>query len=229
MRRSYISPEFNTYPTYGTYNIDEKSNFFGSCLLEIENNIIISNQNIIYHQKDTNEQIDLSNESSLEPIIYSAEEDMLSNHIISIDKTQSTYQKESNTKWNIQIDLKNILSNYIFSQMKYNRSFEGLTNNLIVNNDVNSTLSKYINNNIINKYKYYSIEFYIKYNDLSNTHNLKYKPNWNLNIVNNDNRMTKIESELLMNNYSLNLTFSQEKSSESYNFDYYFNILFNKI
>lgn len=229
MRRSYISPEFNTYPTYGTYNIDEESNFFGSCLLEIENNIIISNQNIIYHQKDTNEQIDLSNESSLEPIIYSAEEDMLSNHIISIDKTQSTYQKESNTKWNIQIDLKNILSNYIFSQMKYNRSFEGLTNNLIVNNDVNSTLSKYISNNIINKYKYYSIEFYIKYNDLSNTHNLKYKPNWNLNIVNNDNRMTKIESELLMNNYTLNLTFSQEKSSESYNFDYYFNILFNKI
>lgn len=229
MRRSYISPEFNTYPTYGTYNIDEESNFFGSCLLEIENNIIISNQNIIYHQKDTNEQIDLSNETSLEPIIYSAEEDMLSNHIISIDKTQSTYQKESNTKWNIQIDLKNILSNYIFSQMKYNRSFEGLTNNLIVNNDVNSTLSKYISNNIINKYKYYSIEFYIKYNDLSNTHNLKYKPNWNLNIVNNDNRMTKIESELLMNNYTLNLTFSQEKSSESYNFDYYFNILFNKI
>lgn len=229
MRRNYISPEFNTYPTYGTYNMYEESNFFGTGLLEIENNIFISNQNIIYYQKDTGEQIDLSNESTLSPIIYSANTDMLSNHTINIDKTQSSYQKESNTRWNIQINLKIILTNYIFSQMKYNRTFEGMTNNLTINNDVNIALSNYISNNVNNKYKYYSIELYVKYNDLSISSNLKYKPNWNSDIVNEQNRMTKVQSELLMDNSTLNLTITQEKTSESYNFDYYFHILFNKI
>ena len=64
MRRSYISPEFTDNPIYGTFNMIEESNFFAAKMLEVEDSIYISNQNIIYYQKLTGEQTDLSIESS---------------------------------------------------------------------------------------------------------------------------------------------------------------------
>ena len=51
MRRSYISPEYTESSIYGTFNMLEESNFFAAKMLEIEDSIYISNQNIIYYQK----------------------------------------------------------------------------------------------------------------------------------------------------------------------------------
>jgi hypothetical protein len=50
MRRSYISPEFDHNDVYGTFNMIEESNFFGSKMLEIEDSIYIDVQNLIYYQ-----------------------------------------------------------------------------------------------------------------------------------------------------------------------------------
>jgi len=60
MRRDYISPEYKSVRVYGTFNMLEESNFFGSKMLEIEDSIIISNQEIIYYQNENGEQIDYS-------------------------------------------------------------------------------------------------------------------------------------------------------------------------
>mgnify|MGYP003350475370 CR=1 FL=1 len=95
MRRSYISPEFYTTTTYGTYNMVEESNFFGAKMLEIEDSIYISNQNIIYYQNALGEQIDLPIESSLPSKIYSASDSMSKYQVISIDESQLNYQKET--------------------------------------------------------------------------------------------------------------------------------------
>ena len=47
MRRSYISPEFIKSPIYGTFNMIDSSNFFGTNIFNLEDVIYISNQNII--------------------------------------------------------------------------------------------------------------------------------------------------------------------------------------
>ena len=118
MRRSYISPEYTESSVYGTFNMIEESNFFGAKMLEVEDTIDISNQNIIYYQKLTGEQIDISIESSLPSQVYSASDNMKSRQSIIIDPTQLSYQKDGNTKWVLTIDLKNILIDLITYKME---------------------------------------------------------------------------------------------------------------
>src|ERR1039457_1895728 len=114
MRKSYISPEFTYTNVNGTYNMVEQSSFFGSKMLSIDNSIFISNNSIIYYQRINNEQIDLQIEKSLPPIIYNASTDKLNNSSLSLDKSQSTFQLSNQTSWILNINLNQILSNYIF-------------------------------------------------------------------------------------------------------------------
>jgi DNA gyrase/topoisomerase IV subunit B len=58
---------------------------------------------------------------------------------------------------------------------------------------------------------------------------LRYKNTWNSNIVSDANLLKKAQKDLAFDESELKIYFSQEKSSSQYNFDYYFNILFEKI
>ena len=71
MRRSYISPEYQNRAVYGTLNMVEESTFFGAKMLEVEDTISIDNQDIIYYQRTSGEQLDISTETSLDSYIYS--------------------------------------------------------------------------------------------------------------------------------------------------------------
>ena len=104
MRRTYISSEYNKTKTYGTFNMLEESNHFGSKMLEIEDSIYIDNQSIIYYQQQSGEQINLSAETSIDSPVYSATSDKSNNHSLRIDETQADYQKENNTKWIMDIN-----------------------------------------------------------------------------------------------------------------------------
>jgi hypothetical protein len=229
MRRSYISPEYTESSIYGTFNMLEESNFFAAKMLEIEDSIYISNQNIIYYQKSTGEQIDLSIESSLPTQVYSASDNMKTHQTLIIDPTQLNYQKDGNTKWILTIELKNILTDYLFAIMKRYRTFEGVTNNLTRTNDVNTAMKQYISNNVLNRYKFSKIDLYVSYKDLMKQNVLRYKNTWNPNIVSDANLLKKAQKDLAFDDSELNIYFSQEKSSSQYNFEYYFNILFEKI
>ena len=229
MRRSYMSPEYSNTQIYGTFNMVEESNFFAAKMLEVEDSIYVSNQNIIYYQKSTGEQIDLSIESSLPTQVYSASDNMKSHQKLTLDDSQLDYQKESNTKWILNIDLRDILSDYLFATMKRYRTFEGISNPLTKNNDVNTAIREYISNNVTNRYKLNRLDLYVSYTDLRSQNVLRYKNTWKSTIVSDSNLLKKKQMDVAFDESSLKILFTQEKPSSQYNFDYYFNILFEKI
>ncbi len=142
MRRTYISPEFEYNKVYGTFNMKEQSSFFGSKMLEIDDMISIKNDNIIYYQLSNGEQIDIRSESGIYPqIIYDAVLDKKTNHTIIIDESQTEYEKSQNARWIVDIQIQNILRNYIFATLKKFRTFEGVRNNMTINNSINSSIS----------------------------------------------------------------------------------------
>ena len=229
MRRSYMSPEYSNTQIYGTFNMVEESNFFGAKMLEVEDSIYISNQNIIYYQKSTGEQIDLAIESSLPTQVYSASDNMKSHQRLTLDESQLDYQKESNTKWILNIDLRDILSDYLFAIMKRYRTFEGISNPLTRTNDVNTAIREYISKNVTNRYKLSRLDLYVSYTDLRSQNVLRYKNTWKSTIISDANLLKKKQMDVAFDESTLKVLFTQEKPSSQYNFDYYFNILFEKI
>jgi hypothetical protein len=207
----------------------EESNYFGSKMLEIEDTIYIENQNIIYYQRTSGEQINLSAETSIDSPIYSAPVDKQINHSLNIDETQTDYQKENSTKWIIDIKLDDILSNFLFANLKRYRTFEGMKASLTRKNDVNTTIREYIDKNVSNRYKLSKIDLYIKYKDLRSQNVLRFKNTWNSTIGIDSNKFQKIQTETAFDGSSIRLLFNQEQPSTQYSFEYYFNILFEKI
>lgn len=229
MRRSYISPEFEHKEVYGTYNMVEESNFFGAKMLEIEDSILINNQNIIYYQMPNGEQLDLSVENTLQSYVYSASNDKEKNHILTIDPTQTEYTKNNLTSWTLDLNLKGMLANYLFGELKRWRTFEGIRTNMNSYNDVNTAINNYINFNIIDRYKLSSIDLYLRYKDLRSQNLLRYKNVWNSDIVSPVNKFTKFQSEMSVDGAYTKVTFNQQQPSSSYTFEYFFNLNFEKL
>jgi len=229
MRRSYISPEFDHNNLYGTFNMVEESNFFGAKMLEIEDYVYLYTQNIIYYQNSTGEQIDLSSESILDSTVYSTSDSKKKYHTLTLDETQSSYTKDNATRWILNIGLSSILSDYLYAELKKSRTFEGIRNNMTVNNDVNSALKNYITNNVMNRYKFSRIELFIEYKDLRSNNLLKLTNNWDYLTYKAETQLTKFETETQYDGSAIRVMFNQENPSTLYNFNYYFNILFEKI
>jgi hypothetical protein len=229
MRRSYISPEYQTKAVYGTLNMLEESTFFGAKMLEIEDSISIDTLDIIYYQNQNGEQLDLSIESSLASIVYSSSLDKKGNHTLILDPSQPKYQLDNNTRWILTIDLKTIITDYLFATLKKYRTFEGIKNDMNIYANTDTAIKSYINYNILNRYKYKGIQLYVNYIDLRNQTALRYSNEWNKNVITNSNILTKLQTETEFDDSSIKVTFNQEKPSSTYRFDYYFNILFEKI
>jgi hypothetical protein len=229
MRRTYISPEYNNTPINGTFNMVEEGNFFGSKMLEVEDTIYVSNQNVIYYQRSNGEQIDLSVESSLPTMVYSASDNKNKYHRLNLDEAQLQNQKETNTKWVMDVSVKDILSDYIFATLKRYRTFEGISNQLTKTNDVNTSMKEYIEKNVLNRYKFSRFDLYVSYKDLRSQNVLRYKNTWNANIISDTNLIKKRQVNISYDGSELKVLFTQEKASNLYNFDYFFNIFFEKI
>jgi hypothetical protein len=229
MRRTYISPEYKKTETYGTFNMIEESNFFGSKMLEVEDTIFVESQSIIYYQRSNGEQTDLSVESSLNSIIYSSFEDKEINHTLVLDETQSSYQKDNSTTWILNIELKSILSSFLFATLKRYRTFEGMKIQMTKTHDVDSSIKEYINENVINRYKFKSLDIYINFKDLKNQNVLRYKNTWSQLAYKPENKFLKYQKDLSFDYSKIKIIFNQDKNSKDYTFEYYFNILFEKI
>ena len=231
MRRNYISPEYKYSNVYGTYNMVEESSFFGSKMLYIEDSISISNQTIIYYEALNHEQLDISVENSLPSILFDASIDKFNGQTMSLDQSQPSYQLDNNTKWIINIDLTDILANYLFATLKQYRTFEGVKNNTTIYNDVDFAIKAYIKNNVLTKYKLSNIIFYIVYKDIKsqNATSLKYQNNWNPTIALPSNILPRVQTQTSADQTSMTLMFTQEQPSNQYSFDYYFDLLFERI
>ena len=228
MRRSYISPEYEKNDVYGTLNIKEESNFFASKMLEIADIIDIKNEDLIWYQKENNEQIDLSIESSLNSYSYSVSDikkngiklEMSSNHdSMSINRV--------NTMWVFEINLREIFINYMFATLKMYRTFEGFKNNYSINNDVNIEIIKYIEENVITKYEITKLDLYIAYNNLKTNNAIKYKNIWNPNL--SDKFIRKDYSLKLVEDESKAIINFLQPNSNEYAFDYYVNLQFKRL
>jgi hypothetical protein len=229
MRRSYISPEYINQRVYGTFNMIEESNFFSAKMLEIEDSISISTEDITYYQNNNGEQLELSVESSGQPLVYSVSNDKNKNHTLLLDETQSKTQKEKNTKWVLTINSKSLLNNYLFAIMKKWRTFEGIRNDMTSTSDVSQSLKNYIDFNVYNRYKIKGVDLYISYRDLRNQNVLRWKNTWSQTALSPSNKYTKIQTETASDGSQIRMMFSQEKPSDSYNFEYFFNLNFEKL
>lgn len=228
MRRNYISTEYTKSNVYGTFNMIEESNFFSGKMLEIEDNISIINEDIIWYQRLNGEQLDFSTESSLDSIIYSSSISKQKNHTLVIDERQSDFQLNKNTKWILDISLVDILSEYIFANLKRWRTFEGLKSEYTLEKDVNIAILKYISSNVLDRYRFTKIELFIDYKDLRSDNLLKFKNSWNNNI-NKNNFFNKIETITDFDEKNIRVLFEQQKPSSDFNFEYFYNVYFQKI
>lgn len=233
MRRNYISPEYQKRFINGTFNMVEESTFFGAKMLEIEDVIDINTQDIIYYQKDNGEQLDESVETELRSYVYSTSDinigDKVINHLLEIDNSQSQSQLESNTRWILTINIKDILSNYLFATLKKYRTFEGIKSDMTIYKNIDVAIKNYINYNVLNRYKYKSITLYVKYKDIRIQNLLKYNNKWSQYIISDSNKFTKFQSETNFDGSTVKLTFNQEMPSSTHIFEYYFSILYEKI
>ncbi len=229
MRRNYISPEFNYYRTFGTLGMVEESSFFGSKMLEIEDSLEISNQNLIYYETLQGEQIDLSIENSLPPNVISCSDLKRDNHTMIIDPNQSDFQKNGNARYIMTINIKQIFESFIFGTLKQYRTFEGVLNNMTFGSNVNSSIKEYIIKNILDRYKFSRIEVYIRYRDLRDQNILRFDNTWNPIIGDVENILPRVETETQFDSSSMIAIFNQEKSSSLYNFEYYYKLFWVKI
>jgi hypothetical protein len=229
MRRTYISPEYSNYRVYGTFNMVEESNFFGSKMLDIEDKISLQKQDIIYYQNLNGEQLDYSVESSLKSYVFSSSINKSENHKLEIDETQPKYQMDKNTKWILTINVEKILSDFIYAEMKKWRTFEGIKNEMTRYNNVNLALKSYIDNNVKDKYRLKNIDLYISYKDLRNQNILRFKNSWDSNVFLDSNKLIKLQRETSTDGSEVKLIFSQEKPSSDWSFNYFFNLNFEKI
>lgn len=226
MRTNNISPEYVYNNVNGTLSMQEKKAFLGSKVIKISNTIAIDGINIIYYQTANNEQLNVNIESLLDPIIYDVIKDKLTNSSLTIDDSQTQEQRSKNTKWILKINTNTLLVNYLFATLKKYRTFDGVQNNMVISSDVNSAIKEYITTNLLNRYQIDKVDLFVSYNDLSKG-GLRYNNTWDqkteldANLVKNFSKNT--ESNLL------EIIFSQNQPSDSYSFNYYYNIYFSKI
>jgi len=224
MRRNYISPEYYNNNVNGALNVLEESNYFSAKMLDIEEEIIIDNIDIIWYQNQLNEQLDYSIESTIPPSFYSPSVGKFNNLSLRINPT---FKKAKNTKWLFDIDLKEILTDYLFAILKKYRTFEGIKNEATIYNDIDIFIREYIKNNILNRYQYKNIDLYIQHRGIEEEGQLKYKNNWNINLT-PETLVSNYQSELSSDSSKIKLSFLQYDSNE-YIFDYFYNIHFERI
>jgi hypothetical protein len=235
MKNNLMLKRYTVEYDNGTKNMNNFKSYFGSNLIDIEDIINIDNNTIQYSDENDYQYYDNTNtnETNKNLNLTTLKDEY---HTLSI-QTQDIYNIQNNTKWNIDIDIKSILKEYLFARIKENRTFKTVNKGDTKNKDINDSIYNFITYNIINRYEFYSLNLYVKYNKLRttnifNTNSTQYNNIYNSNIYDDENEITSfnlIKKNQFENLSKIKIQFNQIKSSTEYNFDYYFNINFKKI
>jgi hypothetical protein len=207
----------------------EKSTFFGSKMVYIDDNLDVLNNNLVYYQLPSGEQLDAKTEMDLPPIVYDSINEKFNNHTLTLDLSQSDFQKNNTCSWVMEINLDQIFKDHVFSTLKKYRTFEGIKNEMVLNSNVNSSIYEYINKNISYRYSFSRFELFIKYINLIESKVVKYGNKYDFTVEQDSNKMSRFESNLTYNSSSLTVKFNQEKLASEYAFNYYFNLYYEKI
>jgi len=255
MKDDLILKKYNTTPINGTYNLLEEKTFFGSKMMEVEDEISINNKTIQYYQyyidtiiytgttyldnaKNNGFQNYIFNKSIETLFVQDLVQLKLDNHSI-IKYQQNDIDLKNNTRWQITINIKNILQQYLFYKIKESRTFKGLKYTNFLNQNINQSILDYINLNVVDRYKFDTIDFYVQYykiNQDSTIYNfnslLQYEPIFDSSVELPENIITNtnVQQGDAVNQLSnINLIYAQIKPSTEWKFDYYFNIHYKKI
>jgi hypothetical protein len=239
MKSDLIITRFKTEPIIGTKESNDVKTFFGSKMIDIEDTIIIDNSKIQYSEyyktgstENNNGYQYYEDIDNLESIYLVDLSDVkFNNHTVSL-VSQSTIDLKNNTQWNISIDWKNILREYIYYQLKNRRTFKCIKYSDVLSENINLFVRQYIENNLINRYQFSQLKLYVQYIDLNmgdeyNNPQLLFNPVYTIDVKSDVNLIKNANStvfdELLLVNYK------QTEPSTKMKFNYYFDLIMTKI
>lgn len=229
MRRDYISPEFTKNYVFGTYNMAEQSTFFGAKMLEIEDKITVATENFVWFQRSNGEQTDLETEKTIDTYVFTSTDSKQKNHTLTLDPSQPAFKRENATVWILNVNVNTILSEYIFAELKRNRTFEGVTSKMTLDNNVDQAIRTYVSRNVLDRYKLTGIDLYLSYVELAKNKSLKFKNVWDQDVAVAPNLFNKVQYTMDSKNEKLTMIFEQQRPGSSHNFKYFFNLKFDKI
>lgn len=253
MKEDLILKRFKKELVNGTFNLLEEETFFGSKIMELEDEIIIDDKSVQYFQYffnapvgDTTGQTLAKNNgyqySQLNKLVETFNlldvvDLKYDNHTIS-KATQTSRDEKYNTKWVIDVNIRNILKEYIFAKIKERRTFKSISYDKFLSRDINNSIYEYIELNLLDRYSFNYIDFYVRYVDIK--HNTiwsdltlkQFDPQFRSDIELPEYIDQSVNVEIanfIVPIANLKINYFQTKPSTDYKFDYYFNIYFKKI
>jgi len=254
MKENLILKKFKKENVNGTFNLLEEETFFGTKVMEIEDSISIDDKGVQYYQYfynivDVNNPIEVEKAKNngyqynevndfLETFFLLDVVDLkLNNHTIR-KQQQTELDEKYNTKWLIEVDIKNILIEYLFAKIKSRRTFKSIRYDNLTNKDINNSIRDYINLNLLDRFKFINLDFYVKYTDIRDnsvfggTVLKQFDPQFKSDLELIEYKDNSVDVQI--DNYidplaNVEINYFQKKPSTEYKFDYYFNIHYVKI
>jgi hypothetical protein len=160
MRKSFITKEYSLEKIAGSMNMKEQKNFFSSKILEIEDTLYIGNNNITWTESSDKTQgirlEDINNTFNTESVKYN-------NHSIKISSQQSEQERKIYTKWELTFNIRKMITQYIYANLKANRVFSNIDNKNTINNDIDDAINQYIIYNVYPRIGFFNIVLYVQY------------------------------------------------------------------
>jgi len=253
MKDSLMIKKYQTEDIFGTYNLLDEKSFFGTILIDIEDNINISDSSIQYFQKwldgDPNnpvEQEEMKNNGYQYFKMSPGLENLTIIDVVKIKNDnhkiykilQNDIDEKYNTRWELNIDIKKILIEYLFGKIKEARTFKSMDYSVFMNNNINDTIYKYIELNMLDRFEFFKIDLYIEYIDIkkNSSYNLivnkQFDPIYTHHIKRDEFKITNVnmKQDLYLDKLApLDIFYYQTKPSSEYRFNYYFDISYKKI
>lgn len=238
MKSDLIISRYKTEKIIGTKSSFDAKTFFGSKMIDIEDSILVDDANIQYSEvfdtvdKRNNGYQYYEDLDNVEKIYLVSLFDVKDTYHTATLGSQSTTDLRLNTNWTILINWRDILIEYIYLKLKEARTFKTIKFDNVLSENINLYIKKYIENNLLSRYGFDSIDFYIKYFDLDEGDedkepNLVFNPVFDASIKSEENRIKNVNSTLFPT--ILNVQYKQTESSQYKKFHYYFDLNIVKV
>ena len=245
MKTTTIIQQYKKEPVIGTKTAKEVKSFFGTNLIDIEDEIIISDISIQYSDVPSTytpqpnyQYYDLTTLVSEQEVstLRSLDDIKYENH--TIDLYNLNYSNYDNLQWNFVVKARNILKEYLFCRLKEARTMKSIRKEQTPKNSINQFIYDYIEYNLLDRYNIQYITFYVQYRNVvddGNTFNNNYtikNPTFNKISYKTENIVKDVKiitTDYLNNLGNVNMTYNQIKNAIQYTFDYYFVIDYKKI
>jgi hypothetical protein len=250
MKKNFITKEYSIEPIAGTLNMKEGRTFFTSKILELEDIISIDENDIIWNESiDKTQGLGVDSENKILDTFTLKSQ----SHTLRIYPNQTDQDKLEFTRWEFTFDLNTSIRQYLFAQLKKNKTFSGISNDKTRFNDIDRSIMDYIDYNIIPRIKFDTIELFVQYYKIGSKQEngeiaLQYQNKFREDLIvpiplagetnaQYQNRVIAYKKQIKSTNFQMTTNSSQTtatvlykatESSLNSKFDYYFNIIYKK-